>query len=458
MLRGKRFWLWVLLLAYPATAWGMRLPVERRVLDNGLVVILLERRNLPMVTVNLSFRAGAALDPPGLEGLANLTCSLLTAGTLRRSALQIAEEIDFVGGVLSTSTGLDYAELDLAVLSKDVEVGFDVLADVVLRPTFPEDELERERREVEAALLEQEEEPVALALKEFYRLVYAPHPYWHFPEGTLESIKRIQRQDVQQFYRRYFRPDNAVLVVVGDLGPAELSGLLGKYFKGWQIGKLSFPEPPKPTPKKGLHRVIDKPFSQATILLGHLGISRRNPDYYAVYTMNYILGGGGFSSRLLRRIRDDLGLAYSASSSFKTGIYPGSFQVLVQTKNESAAQVIQAIREELSRIREEPVRDEELAAAKDFITGSFPLKLDTNSKVAAYLTYIEHFDLGLDYFQKFPEYIRRVTKEDILRVARKYIRPEDYILVVVGDKSKLKLSSDGKTFSTLPAQTTAQGK
>jgi zinc protease len=414
---------------------------QRRVLDNGLVLILLERHALPMVTVTLSLRAGSVYDPPGQEGLANLTNSCLTRGTEHRTATQISQEIDFVGGVLSATTGMDFAQLNLTLLKKDIKQGFDILADVLLRPTFTDDELAREKQEIVADLIQQEDEPQKVAARAFYKMVFGSHPYWHPAEGTRESVPRLTREQVVGFHRKFYRPNNAVMVIVGDINFAEVNQLLAEYFTDWKPEPIDFPRlPSAPPPSKIQRELIDKPLTQATILLGHLGVSRRSPDYYAVYVMNYILGGGGFSSRLLTNIRDELGLAYSVSSYFHASREVGSFQALAQTKNASASRVVKTILSEMNRIRSQAVSDEELRAAKAYITGSFPLKLDTNSKVASYLTYMENYGLGMDYLEKFPQYINAVTKEAVLEVAAKYLHPDRYCLVIVGNQSQINLS------------------
>jgi zinc protease len=433
-------WLLLLILAYPYPLEAIPKP-ERRVLDNGMVLILLERHNLPMVTVNLSFSAGSVYDPAGQEGLANLTNSCLSRGTKRRSATQISQEIDFVGGILSSTASVDFAQLDLTVLSKDVELGFDLLADILLYPTFDAEELKREQEEIVADIINQEDDPQNLAGKAFYKMVYGSHPYWHPAEGTRESVPKLTREQVVGFHQEYYRPNNTVMVVVGDITLNEVNHLLAKYFSEWKPKPVDFPQQKSaPAPGKIQSQLIDKPLTQATILLGHLGISRNNPDYYATYVMNYILGGGGFSSRLLTKIRDDLGLVYNVSSYFHTTLQPGSFQILAQTRNQTASKVVEVILAETKLIRSQSVTDDELSAAKAYITGSFPLKLDTNSKVASYLIYMENYGLGMDYLEKFPEYINKVTKDMVQKAAEKYLFPDNYDLVIVGDQSQINLA------------------
>ncbi len=321
-----------LLLAPVRVADALQKP-ERFVLDNGMVILLMERHALPMVMVNLSFRAGSVWSPPGQEGVAELTATLLTAGTKTRSVKEIPQAIEFVGGALGASAGHDMLGVSLKVLKKDIELGFDLLSDVIKHPTFPPKELERERQEFLAELARQEEEPMTVASKTFSRLVFGPHPYGRPSDGTKESLSQITREQVLQFYKAYLRPQNAVMVVVGDITLQELQDLLDKYFSDWRAGKPEYPAlTPAPPLKKREVKVIPKSITQSTVIWGHLGISRSNPDFYALSVANYILGGGGFASRLLTQIRDNMGLAYSVRSAFYANTYPGSFRVSADEK------------------------------------------------------------------------------------------------------------------------------
>ncbi|MBI5789403.1 MAG: insulinase family protein [Candidatus Schekmanbacteria bacterium] len=415
---------------------------ERTVLDNGMVLLLLEQHALPIVTVEVSLKAGGVYDPPAKEGLANITANLLSRGTKQFSAQGLAQAIEFVGGDISSSADTDFAEINLTILSKDLDLGFKLMGEVIAQPTFPQEEMEKEQKEIVGDIIQEKEDPSAVAGKRFNKILYGTHPYNHPEEGWEESVPNLTRQDVLDFYQKYYRPNNAVMVVVGDITKSQLDELLKKYLSAWEKRDLSLPVIPEaqPLPAKTVE-LIDQELTQATVLLGHKGISRSHPDYYQLYVMNYIMGGGGFSSRLLANIRDEKGLAYSAASYFYPLFYGGAFQATIQTKNENTPQVIEATLSEIKRMRTTPVSAEELESAKSFITGSFPLKLDTNSKIAGYLAYMENFGLGLDYFEKFPQYINAVTAGQILQVAQKYLEPENYLLVVVGNQGKTGLKS-----------------
>jgi len=379
-------------------------------------------------------------EPKEKAGLANLVADLLDEGTKNRKSLEISEEIEFIGASLGSGAGSDYTAITLSVLKKDIEKGFELFSDIVLNPTFPQEELDRKKERIKGSLKQREEDPSFLASRAFSKEVFGEHPYGRLVEGSVETISAITREDIVRFHSIYFIPNNAMLSVVGDITPAELDSLLKKYLGGWKLADL--PEKQvNPMPEEKIRKVvkIDKNLTQANILIGHLGISRNNPDYYAVSAMNYILGGGGFSSRLVQKIRDDMGLAYDVHSYFSPGKDKGSFRAGIQTKNESANTAIAEILKQIEKIREETVSDEELSDAKAYLTGSFPRKLDTNRKIADFLATVEFYNLGEDYAEKYPSYINAVTKEDVLRVARKYLDPENFVLAVTADQKKTEL-------------------
>ncbi len=321
---------------------------KRVVLKNGMTLLIVEAHALPVVNVSVAIKTGAIYDPPGKSGVANLTGVLLDEGTKTRSSRQIAEEIDFIGGRLSTSGGTDYSSASLVVLKKDIKTGLELLSDVLLNPVFPEEEFERKKKETLASILSDKDDPGVVASKAFYKAVFGAHPYGTPTEGDEESLERITREDIVTFYQKYYKPNNTIIAIVGDVDSKEAVNLIETYFKSWKREKISFPEIPSVEKVKRQEAVlIDKNITQANILLGHTGISRDNPDYYSVVVMNYILGGGGFSSRLTKEIRDNKGLAYSVYSRFDVNKYPGAFAVTIQTKNESAPVAIEGILSEL---------------------------------------------------------------------------------------------------------------
>jgi zinc protease len=413
---------------------------KRTVLDNGMVLLLSEKHSIPMVTVNLAIKAGSIVAPADKPGLASITAGLLTQGTEKRTAKQISSEIDLIGGSLSTGGGDDFASASLKVLKKDFRKGLDLLSDVLLHPAFDQKEIDRKVKATLAEIQRQKEEPAVVAGEAFEKIVYGDHPYGRTNEEVAAYLPKLTRQDVLDFYKARYNPDDTIIALVGDVTEAEIVPLLNEYFKTWKPAERSVPaHPTVPAITKTTVKKIDKSVTQASIDIGNIGIGRENPDYYAVTVMNYILGGGGFSSRLMDNIRDNKGLAYDVHSAFSAQKDTGLFQVSIQTKNESANEVIAETLKEMRRIQNEPVSDKELADAKAYLTGSFPLRMDTSAKIASLLTSIEFYNLGLDYPQKYAGLINAVTREDVTRVAKKYLRPDTAVIVVVANQEKAKL-------------------
>lgn len=424
----------VLSLAAPAAATQL---AERETLPNGMVVLHSGRHSVPMVSVVMAIRAGSIAEPSAKAGLAYLTAALLNEGTQKRTSREISEAIEFVGGSLSASAGADYTTVSLTVLKKDIGLGFDLLSDILLHPAFREEEIARKKQITKNRLIQQNEEPGVVASIAFSKAVFGEHPYGRQVQGTVETLDAITRQDLADFHSAYFTPNNTIVSVVGDISRDELIQLLGRYFGDWQQKKIPENVLPAIGQKKSPTVIkVNKDLTQTNIILGHLGITRDNPDYYAVTVMNYILGGGGFASRLVDNIRDNRGLAYDVHSYFSASKYSGSFQAGLQTKNESANTAIAEVIQEMERMRTEPVSDKELADAKSYLTGSFPLRVDSNSKIAGFNLAVEYYGLGLDYIDRYPAIINAITKEDILNVAKKYLDPANYVLVVVGDMEK----------------------
>ncbi|MFZ5448803.1 MAG: M16 family metallopeptidase [Thermodesulfobacteriota bacterium] len=410
----------------------------RQKLPNNLIWLFSPQSELPLVNLVLLIKAGTLQEPQGKEGLANLTASLLLNGTKSRSSAKIAEELDLMGARLSSSGGDDFATISLTVLKKDLGPALDLFKDILLNPTFPVAEMKRKVSQIKAALVSEEDEPMLVASRTFAKNLYGPFPYGHPVVGTPQGLSSITRRNLVDFHRKYYRPNNAVLSLVGDLTPEEASQWVTKTFGSWTevpIPPVNLPPIPPLTQRREV--VIDKDISQANLVLGNLGITRSNPDFYAVQVMNYILGGGGFASRLMDDIRVTRGLAYSVSSSFSPGLEPGPFMVSLETKNASAEEAVNQVVAQLKRIMTQPVTAEELQDAKSYLIGSFSRKMDSMSKRAWLMGYVEVYGLGLDYPWRYPDLIRHLTSEDIQKVAEKYIQPEKYLLVIVGKKSAM---------------------
>jgi zinc protease len=408
-------------------------PVQRMVLPNQLVLLVCEEHSLPFVTFQLLIDSGARRDPSGKEGLSHLTARGLLLGTSKRKVTAINEELDFMGASLTSSSGRDYATLGLRVLKKDLDKGFDLFMEVLTQPSFPEEEIRREREKILAAIQSAEDQPGDVAQKEFQKTLFPKSPYGHPVEGTKESIPRLPHEAIVQFYQTYYHPNNAILTIVGDITADELKTKLLPRLKKWSMAEIpkesfytTFAKEPK-TVK------INRTITQANIILGHAGVNRENPDFYPLTVMNYILGGGGFASRLVEEIRNKRGLAYFVASFFDPGKYPGSFQIVLQTKNSSAREAISLALQQMERIQKEPVSEKELEGAKKYLVGSFSMRFDTQAKLVSFLSQVEYYGLGADYPNQYPSLINSVTREEVLRVAKKYLHPENYILVVVAN-------------------------
>ena len=419
-----------LLSAEPA---GAAKPIaHREVLPNGIVLLVAERPAVPIVVVRVFARAGAVLDSPDRAGLANLTGALLTRGTGKHTGPELDSAIEFVGGSLSAGAGRDGLTASLAVLRKDLGLGLDLLAEVLLTPTFPADELKRKAAQIQAAIKRSEEDPGTVGGRALAKLVFPGHPYGVPVEGTVESVGRLTRDDVVRFHGAYVRPDTTIIGVVGAITVDDARREIAARFGGWKAPAQAPPSVPSVAPG-GTPRsdTIEKELTQATILFGRQAIRQTDPDYFPLTVASYVLGGGS-ASRLYARVREEGGLAYAVYSYVNPARYGASFSVSAQTRTAEVPKVIDIMRDELARMTREPVTERELKLAKEYLIGSFPLRLDTSSKVADFVVAVEEQGLGLDYADRYKERVAKVTAADVQRVAAKYFAPDTFNRVVVG--------------------------
>jgi zinc protease len=409
-------------------------PLQRITLSNQLVLLVSEEHSLPFITLQILLDAGSRRDPSGEEGIAHLTAKGLLLGTAQRTEKTINEELDYMGATLSSSGGRDYATLTMRVLKKDLERGLDLFLEVLTQPVFPLGEVKREIQKTLAAIQAAEDQPEEVAEKAFQENLFLSGPYRHPAEGTKTSLPRLTPETLSRFYRQHYHPNGSILAVAGDITLQEIKSKFIPRLEKWPKGQISAATPANVFAKGPKTVKIDRMLAQANIILGHAGVSRDNPDFYALTVMNYILGGGGFSSRLMEEIRNKKGLAYSVYSFFDPGKLRGSFQIALQTKNVSARDAISIAREQMKGIQEEPVAEKEVEGARKYLIGSFPMRMDTQGKLVNFLLQVEYYGLGLDYPERYSQLIRGVSREDVLRVARKYLQPEKYILVVVANQ------------------------
>jgi zinc protease len=438
-------------LAFPTHAHAIE--IKRMTLSNGAVLLVSPSHQLPMVTISIAFDAGARRDPAGKAGLASLTAASLTQGTKELSEQQFNQKVDFMGSSVGISADRDYSVGGMTSLSKYLNDTFALLAGALANPGLRDSDIERRRAETVAAIKAEEEQPGYVASVTFDKMIFGDSPYGHPTSGTAESVAKLTPDDVRSFYHEHYKLGNAIIAVTGDVDTDTIKALIEKDLSGLAGAVAPQTEPAAPVVGPGLHpNLIDRNVAQATILMGSGGIARSNPDFYKIKVMNYILGAGGFSSRLVKVVRSKAGLAYSVTSAFETGKFPGAFVVSVQTKNKTANEAISLILQQLREIQEKPVTDDELEGAKKFLIGSFPLTLDRQSEITSFMLGIEVYGLGLDYAEHYPKLIGAVTKDDVQDVARKYLHPDALDLVVVAnqaeakiDKAKLEKSADGSS-------------
>jgi zinc protease len=416
-------------------------PVHRMVLPNQLVILVYEENSLPFVTFYLLTDSGSWRDPAGREGLANLTSEGLLLGTDLQTVSELNERLDFMGSRISTSCDRDYATMTFRSLTKNLEEGVNLFLEVLTRPAFPEREIERKVEEIQGRLKAEEDDPGEVAEKAFHRELFGEGPYAHPVQGTLGSLSEITRGSVVEFYRTHYRPQVSILAVVGDITLDTVKEKLIPSLSTWSHQEV----PEGPSVSQGLREdqpgtvKIDRPITQANIRLGHEGIERSHPDYYAVFVMNNILGGGGFGSRLMEEIRIKRGLAYAVLSHFLPHKRLGTFQIILQTKNESAGEAVSVALQQVERMQKEMVSEEELETAKRFLIGSFPLRLTTQMDLARFYAQVEYYGIGLDYPERYSSLIRSVTREDVQRAAKEYLHPQRMILSIVADMRQVNL-------------------
>ncbi|WP_353683541.1 pitrilysin family protein [Thermodesulfovibrio sp. 3907-1M] len=423
----------VLTLFFYSIAGATTMDFKTFKLGNGAKIKYLYRDSIPIVYVSVLIPA-SPLDE-SKPSVAYLTAHLLTHGTKTMTAQQIEDKIDFLAISIDKKITHDYTMLTLATTKRHLKEALNLFFDVLMNPTFPEEELKKELARVEKSLKQLEEDPSYIAYKTFIKQLFNKHPYGRPVEGEPEELRNITRHDILDFYKKFYNPQAMVFSVVGSIDERELKELIEKPISLWQgslynriVNPPSFKERNEPL-KIYVKR---QDLTQSTVVLGFEGISRQDPDFYALSVMNYILGGGGLTSRLAKQVREERGLAYSVYSTFSPYLMPGAFYVEVKTKKENTQDVIKLIIEEIKKMKEKEVTDEELKEAKSFLTGSFPLRIDTMKKISEFLPVIDFYGLGDNYITKYPEYIEKVTKEDIKRVTQRILNTQGYIVVIVG--------------------------
>ncbi len=403
-------------------------------LDNGLRVIMVERPSLPLLAAHLLVRSGSEVDPANLAGAASMTGALLTKGTEKRTAPEIANAIESLGGSIESGARWDSSGATVIVMSDKADAALEILSDVVLHPTFKPEEIERLKNQTLDGLRVALQEPGSLARFVAARVIFGSGEYGHAASGTPETVQAIQRDDIVKLYKNYYRPGNAVLVLVGKITAEQAKGVRGEIF--WRMEERSNggrgSEQCSRSDTKAKNVVIDMPEAgQAAVTVGKPAIKRNSPDYYAGLVTNAALGTG-FVSRLNSEIRIKRGLSYGARSAIDARRGVGPFVASAQTKNESAAEVATLLQSELKRLVTEPVQGEELKSRQAVLTGGYARSLETNAGYIAQVGGLATYDLPLDTLGKFIPAINAVKTEDVTAFATKYFRTPPPSLIIVG--------------------------
>ena len=399
----------------------------------GIKAWLVQEPTIPMLALEISFRGGSALDPGGKEGLANLLSGVLDEGAGELDSLAFQERLEDLAISLSFDAGRDAFDGSLRTLTKNRDEAFRLLGLALTQPRFDEEPVGRIRGQIIAGIVRQREDPNHLAGRAFFEAAFAGHPYANPTKGTVESVSTVTADDLRQFVRGRFALDNLIVGAVGDIAPEELGRLLDSALGGLPAEAEPFDVPEFMPAATDETLIVRKEIPQSVVMFGMPGIKRDDPDYFVAVLLNHVLGGGSFSSRLYTEIREKRGLAYSVYSS----VYPLENSGLiiggVGSANARVAESLALVREQFADVAENGISEAELDAAKTYITGAFPLRLDSNARIARTLVVLQDFDLGIDYLDRRAAIINAVTIDDVRRMADRLFDAGNMLTVIVGD-------------------------
>ena len=421
-------------LSYPRLG-DIQIPdVVRVTLANGMQLFLVEDHELPLIDISARIRTGSIYEPADKIGLASITGTVMrTGGTTSKTGDELDEELEQIAASVETGIGLNSGSASMSVLKEDIDTGLAILADVLMNPAFSEDKIMLAKIRHRSSIARRNDNVSSIAIREYEKLIYGPESIYarHTEYATIESITR---DDLVAFHRKYYKPNNIMLAVIGDFDTSPLVRKIEKAFKGWEKADIDFPDVPqvqydfKPT----ANVVRKEDINQSNIYLGHIGGLMNHPDYFALIVMNRILGGG-FTGRLFKNIRSREGLAYSVFGSYTANYnFPGVFYVGCQTKSESTVYAIRAMINEVKKMTETEVTDEELNLAKESYLNSFVFNFDSKGEILSRLMTYAYFGYPEDFLQKAKENIEKVTKADVLRVAREHLKPDKMQILAVG--------------------------
>jgi zinc protease len=412
---------------------SFRLPkAERMALSNGMVVYLLGNSELPLIRLSAMIRTGSVYDPSNLSGLAKMTAKVLrTGGTADRTPQAVNEALEGMGAQMEFSMEMESGSLSLVARKEDFPRALSILAGLLKNPGFDPDQVDLAKKEAIEAVRRSNDNPEEIAYREFRKVLYGGNPRGREP--TLESIEGIQRADLLAFYRKFFHPNNLLLGISGDFKKREMIETLEKAFQGWDRALIEFPHVPLPSPQEGKSiQYAAKDLPVSTILLGHLSLPLGHPDYFAFQILNFILGGGGFNSRLVREVRSNQGLAYAVGSFYRGRVGYGVFGTFCQTKSQSTHRVISLLYEIIGGMKKDPPDGKDLEWARKAMVNQFIFSFTSSAEVVRQQMKLEYDGLPEGYLERYQEAIGNVTREDLSRVAREHLQPEKSLLLVVG--------------------------
>lgn len=416
-------------VAAPATP-----KIQHWSLENGTKVYFVEAHEIPMLQLTAVFDAGAIRDDNSKSGVSMLTSAMLNEGAGELNDIEIAERFESIGAQFGSNSGREMTSVSLRCLSdtKQRRPALGLFAEILARPTFPAPNLERERRRALIGLQRVKQSPEDIAGKELMALLYPQHPYGVFPAGTEAGIAAITREDLIAFHKQFYVGKNAILAMVGDVKLGDAKAIAQAVMGRLPAGERAAPIAPPPELTRAQEKVLPYPAEQAHILVAAPGMARKDPDYFPLFVGNYVLGGSGLVSRLSEQIREKQGLSYSVYSYFNPFKERGPFVMGLQTKNSQRSRALQSLRAVLADFVRNGPTEAELNAAKKNLTGGFPLRIDSNGKIAEYLTVIGYYDLPLDYLDRFNAKVEAVTAEQVRDAFQRRIDPARMLTVIVG--------------------------
>jgi zinc protease len=407
----------------------------RTVLSNGMVVYLLPDDEVPLVGVTALVRTGELYVPPERAGLASLTGHVMrTGGAGSMTPEEIDEKLEYVGASLSVDIGYDAGSAGLSVLKKDVDLGLGIFSEILMHPSFAAEKISLRKRQVAEEIRRENDVPYRILAREFRQILYGDHPYGRRVTGNRKSLAGLTRKDLVEFHARYFHPNNIILAVSGDFRGEEMLAKIEGAFGSWAREAVELPAPP-PLEKRFFRSVnlVPKEINQSSIRIGHFGTTWENPDYFPITLMNYLLGGGDFTSRLVKTVRSDEGLAYYVGSSFVERHDLGFFAADCLTKSVSTSRSISLMLDTIEGMRRKSPGPEELSTARDAYINAFVFRFTTSGMIVDQLAENEYRGLPRDFLDTYVEKIKAVTGDDVLRAAREYLHPEKAIILVVGE-------------------------